>query len=358
MFSFQNTVKKFKTQYLDSLEDVLDSGIGMLGPKVSLLESKLCDYSKANYCIWCQSGTFALTLALKALDIQPDDEVITTPFTWISSTSTIVQAGAIPVLVDIENDTYNIDITQIEKHITSKTKAILIVNIFGKLISNIDLLITLKQKYGLVIIEDAAQSFGAYQNNYLSCDGKIGDICCTSFYPTKPLSGFGDGGACFTNNTELANKLKLLRNHGMSSYGEIDILGWNARMNEFQAAIILINLEHFEEKTKNRLQIAKIYNEKINIKCIKPIIKEGDMVSQYCLLIDERDKFSDYLKKNNISYKIFYAKSITDQNLFKRFKKIELPICDKIKNSIISIPCYDTLEKIELEKIINVINKF
>jgi UDP-2-acetamido-2-deoxy-ribo-hexuluronate aminotransferase len=313
MFSFKKTVEKHKSEYLKSLEEVLDSGMGMLGPKVSELELQLSKYTGSKHCICCQSGTFALSLALKALDIKEGDEVITTPFTWISSTSTIVQSGATPVFVDIELEHFNIDIEKIEKSITNKTKAILIVNIFGKLINNIDLLLEIKNKYNLFIIEDAAQSFGAFNNKYMSCDGKIGDICCTSFYPTKPLCGFGDGGACFTNNADFAKKLTLLRNHGMASYGEIELLGWNARMNEFQAAIILINLTNLKEKTEKRQKIANIYNNKIKIKCKKPNLNKGHMVAQYSILIDNRSKFIEYLKKNNIAFKIFYHKSMIDQ---------------------------------------------
>ena len=149
MFSFKETVKKHKNEYLNALEEVLDSGIGMLGPKVSELENKLSVFTGSKHVICCQSGTFALSLALKALDIGEGDEVITTPFTWISSTSTIVHSGAKPVFVDIELDDYNIDINLIEEAITDKTKAILIVNIFGKLINNIDLLLKLKKKYNL-----------------------------------------------------------------------------------------------------------------------------------------------------------------------------------------------------------------
>ncbi len=358
MFSFKETVKKHKKEYLDSIENVLDNGIGMIGPKVNELEKQLSNYTGSKYTVCCQSGTFALSLALKALDIKEGDEVITTPFTWISSTSTIVQSGATPVFVDIEIDSFNIDINLIERAITKKTKCILIVNIFGKLINNIDLLLKLKKKYKFFIIEDAAQSFGAFNDKYMSCDSNIGDICCTSFYPTKPLCGFGDSGACFTNDNILYNKLKLLRNHGMSSYGNIDILGWNARMNEFQAAIILINIKQFKEKTKNRQKIATLYNDKILIDCVKPQLDKGHMVAQYSILIDNRIKFINYLKKNNINFKIFYHKSISDQPIFKKYKTHTLSNTDIIKNKIISIPCYDTMEKIEVERIINVINNY
>ena len=358
MFSFKKTIEKNKDQYLKSLEEVLESGVGMLGPKVKQLENELCDYTGAKYCICNHSGTFALSLALKALDIKEGDEVITTPFTWISSTSTIIHSGATPVFVDIEEENYNINIDLIEEAITQKTKCILIVNIFGKLINNIDKLLEIKKKYNLFIIEDAAQSFGAFNDKYMSCDGKIGDICCTSFYPTKPLCGFGDGGACFTNNENLATKLKLLRNHGMNTYAEPEVLGWNARMNEFQAAIILDNLKEFQEKTKNRQIIAKFYNDKININCKKPILDNGHMVAQYSLIVENRDELLNYLKNNNIPHKIFYEKGMHQQPLFSKYKTKDLPICDKITKSIFSIPCYDTMDNDEIELIIKVLNEF
>jgi len=358
MFSFKKTIEKNKDQYLKSLEEVLESGIGMLGPKVKKLETELCHYTGSTFCVCNHSGTFSLSLALKALDIKEGDEVITTPFTWISSTSTIIHSGATPVFVDIEKENYNINIDLIEDAITEKTKCILIVNIFGKLINNIDKLLEIKKKYNLFIIEDAAQSFGAFNDKYMSCDGKIGDICCTSFYPTKPLCGFGDGGACFTNNENLATKLKLLRNHGMNTYAEPEILGWNARMNEFQAAIILDNLKEFQEKTNNRQNIAKIYNNKININCKKPILDDGHMVAQYSLIVENRDELLNYLKNNNIPHKIFYEKGMHQQSLFSKYMNKDLPICDKITKSIFSIPCYDTMDNDEIELIIRIINKF
>ena len=358
MFSFKKTVEENKNEYLKSLEEVLDSGIGILGPKVKELESNLCDFTGAKFCVCNHSGTFSLSLALKALDIKEGDEVITTPFSWISSTSTIVHSGATPVFIDIEEDSYNINMDLIEESITQNTKCILIVNIFGKLINNIDKLLAIKKKYNLFIIEDSAQSFGAFNEDYMSCDGKIGDICCTSFYPTKPLCGFGDGGACFTNNEELYNKLKLLRNHGMNKYAKPEILGWNARMNEFQAAIIIINLKNLKKNTLERQKIAEFYNNNININCKKPILTKGHMNAQYSLCIEDRNRFINYLKKNNISYKIFYEQGIHDHDIFKKYKTKNLNICDKITKSILSIPCYNNMNFIEVEKIVNIINKY
>lgn len=358
MFSFKETVKKHKDEYMKALESVLESGIGMLGPKVCELEKQLSNYTGTKNVICCQSGTFALSLALKALDIKPGDEIITTPFTWISSTSTIVHSGAKPVFVDIELSDYNIDVSNIEEKITSKTKAILIVNIFGKLINNIDKLLELKDKYKLFIIEDAAQSFGAFDKKYKSCDGKIGDICCTSFYPTKPLCGFGDGGACFTNNDVFAERLKKIRNHGMSSYGEIEYLGWNARMNEFQAAIILINLSNFNEKSMNRKAIAYRYETKISIECVKPKLSEGHMVAQYSIMMKDRESFMDYLKENKIACKIFYHKSMFEHDLFKKYKNDSFPNTSYVTKHILSIPCYDGMSVEEVDRIISIINKY
>ncbi len=358
MFSFKETVKKHKNEYMKALETVLDSGIGMLGPKVFELETKLSNHTGSKNVICCQSGTFALSLALKALDIKQGDEIITTPFTWISSTSTIVHSGAKPVFVDIELNDYNIDVSKIEEKITSNTKAILIVNIFGKLIKNINTLLELKYKYKIFIIEDAAQSFGSFDNTYKSCDGKIGDICCTSFYPTKPLCGFGDGGACFTNDDVLAERLKKIRNHGMSSYGEIEILGWNARMNEFQAAIILVNLNYFHEKSIKRKAVADRYETEINIECVKPKLEEGHMVAQYSIIVKDRESFMKYLDENNIACKIFYHKSMFEHKLFNEYKDGSFPNTLYVTNHILSIPCYDTMSVEEIDRIISVINQY
>lgn len=360
MFSFKKQIKENKKDYLESLEKVLNHGMAILGPETKELETKLAEYTGSKNVVCCHSGTFALTLALEAIDLKPGDEVITTPFTWISTVSTIVKLGAVPVFVDISEKDYNMEISKIQDKITEKTKCVLFVNIFGRLIQNITFLHNLRREYGFYIIEDAAQSFGAYNKDFKSCDGKIADISCTSFYPTKPLSGFGDGGACFTNNEKLYNRLVALRNHGMgpnSAYAEHELVGYNARMNTFQGAILLKNLEHFENKTKNRLERVSYYNENLNL-INKPEIIEGHVFAQYSFQIENRDSFIEHLKKNEIPYKIFYAKSMADQPVFKRYKTESLPICEKVCETIISIPCYDTLEYSEIDRIINVINSY
>ena len=366
MFSYKETVHKHKNEYLNEINNVLESGVGMNGNKVKELEQKLSEYTGSKYSICCSNGTLALTMALNTLNITKDDEVITTPFSWISSSSTIVHCGAKPIFCDIKENNFNIDVNKIESLITPKTKCILIVNIFGNMLDEEDIerLLQIKTNHKLFIIEDSAQSFGAQSENkkYRSCSCKFSDISCTSFYPTKPLAGFGDGGCCFTNNEDYAEKLQLLRNHGMKHYGNPIHLGYNGRMNEFQAGIILVNFKYFDQKTKTRLDIAKLYNEKLSNKdIVKPKLFDGHMCAQYCLLVKNRDKFIFYLKDKSIPHKIFYEKSLAQMEILNTgggLYQDNLPITNKIISQIISIPCYDTLKKEEVERYIEIINKF
>ena len=228
-----------------SIRRVFKHGKYIMGPEIDRLEKKLSSYVNSKYCITVSSGTDALLISLMALNISKGDEVITSPFSYFATSEVILMLGAKPIYVDIDLLTYNIDVNKIENKITNKTKAIMPVSIFGKC-ADLTNLEKISKKYKIPIIEDAAQSFGAIHNNRRSCN--FGDIGCTSFFPSKPLGCYGDGGACFTNNISLANKIKKLRIHGQFKTNQPDLAGLNARLDSIQAAILIEKFKIFSKE--------------------------------------------------------------------------------------------------------------
>ena len=248
---------KMKSEIDSAVLSVMSKGQFIMGQDVFDLEYNLSNYTESEYSISCSSGTDALLLALMSLNIRPGDEIITTPFTFISTVEVILLLKAKPVFVDIREDTFNINEELIERAITKKTKAIIPVSLFGQT-SDMDSINYIAKKYGLKVIEDAAQSFGAIYKKEKSCN--ISDIACTSFFPAKPLGCFGDGGAIFTNNQDLAEKMISLRNHGQISKYNYAYTGINGRMDTIQAAILNIKLKYFDKEIVLRNKVAKIYN--------------------------------------------------------------------------------------------------
>ena len=323
----------------------------ILGPEVLDLELKLSNYVKSK-AVCVGSGTDALLLALMAIDIKPNDEVITTPFTWASNVEMIKFLGAKPVYVDIDLKNYNIDINLIKKKITKKTKAILTVNLFGQCCdySKIKKIIQGKNIY---IIEDAAQSFGAEYKGRLSCN--LGDISCTSFFPSKPLGSYGDGGACFSNNKKLLKKIKMLRNHGQIKKNHHEILGVNSRMDTIQAAIINLKLKIFEKEKKLRQIVASRYDnllsKKKDITAI-PFVEDYNksIYAQYTLRVKNRKKIEKNFQKKNIPYNIFYPIPLYKQKAFLD-KNYKLKNTERASSEVISIPFHPYLKHEQQKKI-------
>ena len=321
----------------------------ILGPEVDELESKLSDYTKSK-AVCVSSGTDAILLALMAINIKPGDEVITTPFTWASNSEMIKFLGAKPVYVDIDVKSFNIDPDLIKSKITKKTKAIMTVNIFGQCCDYSKIKKNIKGKK-IFIIEDAAQSFGAKYKNKFTCN--LGDISCTSFFPSKPLGSYGDGGACFTNNKYLLKKIKKLRNHGQLKKNYHQIIGHNARMDSIQAAIISLKFEIFEKEKKLRQIVARRYDKllkyKKNIIQI-PLIENFNQSAYaiYTLRVKNRDKIVKYFKEKEIPFSIFYPIPLYKQKAFLD-KNYKLKNVEKIVSEVISIPFHPYL-KIEHQK--------
>ena len=341
-----------------SIKKVLRHGKFILGPETKELEEKLSNNCKSKYVVTCSSGTDAILMSLMALNIKSGDEIITPAFTWMSNSEMINLIGAKPIYVDICEKTFNINLNEIQKKITRKTKAILAISLFGQTAELIQLK-KIAKKNNIYLIEDAAQSYGAKHYKKKSCS--IADISTTSFFPTKPLAGYGDGGACFTNNKKIYKKLIMLRNHGQIKKGENIILGLNARLDTLQASIILEKLKIFENEIKLRNEVASFYNSCLKkIKQIQiPFVHKYNtsVYAQYSILSKNRKQLLKHLKKKKIPFMIFYPKPIYKQKAYYN-KKLHLPITEKVCNQIFSIPFNPYIKKKEQHRVISAINEF
>jgi len=323
------------------IQKVMDHGQFILGPEVQELEQKLAEYTGSRHCVTVSSGTDSLLIALMALDIGAGDEVITAPYTWISTAEVIALLGATPVFVDIRPDTWNLDETLLEAAITNKTKAIMPVSIYGQC-SDIDAINKIAKKYNLPVIEDAAQSFGATYKGRKSCN--LSTIGSTSFFPSKPLGCYGDGGALFTNDDGLAEKFRWIRVHGQEHKHHHPILGLNGRMDTLQAAILLEILKVFPDEVVKRQEIGERYSFSLNdlMGIETPSIAEenASVFAQYSILCENRNDIQSKLKENNIPSVSYYSVPLHLQPVFKNlnYKEKDFPVTEKVANQCLSLP--------------------
>ncbi|MEZ0536164.1 DegT/DnrJ/EryC1/StrS family aminotransferase [Caldicellulosiruptoraceae bacterium PP1] len=356
-----------KRQYLSIKDEInkavietLESGNYILGETVEKFEKDICNYLGVNYAIGVANGTDALVISLKALGIGPQDEVITTPWTFFATAEAIVQVGAKPVFVDVDKDTYNIDVNQIESKITKNTKAILPVHIFGQP-ADMDPINDLAKKYNLFVIEDACQAFGSeYKNRKI---GTLGDIACFSFFPTKNLGGFGDGGIIVTNKQEIAEKVRLLRQHGMKKKYYNEIIGFNSRLDAIQAAMLDVKLKYIDNWNKARRRIANAYKQNISLdKIILPYEKNGlkHIYHLFVLQYENRELIMKYLNENNISTGVYYPVPLhlTKALEYLGYKKGDFPIAEMLSTKTFAIPMFPELNENEINYIISKINMF
>ena len=356
--NLQLQYQTYKDHIDNNIKSVLKKSNYILGEEVQNLEQELQNFTGSKYAITCSSGTDALLLALMAIDIQPGDEVITTPFTWISTGEMIALLKAKPVFVDIEPDTYNIDANLIEKAITKKTKAIMPVSLYGQP-ADIDVIQAIANKYNLKVIIDGAQSFGSTYNG--KTDSNLGDISTTSFFPSKPLGCYGDGGAVFTNSEECAKKIKLLRVHGQNKRYHHQFIGIGGRLDTIQAAVLLAKLPNFKKELIDRQKVANQYTEKLSKAFQTPIIK-ADRTSawaQYTLRVKNRDDLQRKLKDNTIPTSVFYPIPLNLQECFKYLnsKLGDFPISDQASKEVLSIPMNSFLNNDQIEYIVSHILK-
>lgn len=338
------------------INSVLQHRKFILGPEVKELEEKLAAFVSMKHCIAMASGTDALLAALMALDIQRDDEVITSPFSFISTAETIALIGAKPVFVDIDEKTYNMDPTKIVAAISKKTKAILPVSLYGQC-ADFDAINEIAGKFHLPVIEDGAQSFGAAYTGKKSCS--LTTIGCTSFFPSKPLGCYGDGGAAFTNHDDLAKKMRQIRVHGQDGRYNHPLIGFNGRMDTLQAAILLVKLGLFPEEIILRQKVGKRYTKRLKHHVLTPMIgtHSTSVYAQYTIQVEDRDRLREMLESRGIPTAIHYPLPLHRQEAFSYLKKKEgsFPVSELAAKRVLSLPMHPYLDEATQDKVIETI---
>lgn len=358
-----------KAQY-DSIKSEIDNAIQsvikdtqfILGPEVATFESEMAAYCETKFAVGVASGTDALHLALLACNIQPSDEVITTPFTFIATAEAITQCGAVPVFVDIDPKTYNINPAKIELKVTKKTRAILPVHLYGQP-ADMDQILRLGRKYNLKVIEDCAQALGAKYKGKKA--GSLGDVGCLSFFPSKVLGAYGDGGMVVTSDPEIAEKVAMLRNHGCKQKHYNIMPGFNSRLDELQAAILRVKFRHLDGWIELRRQKALLYSQLFDrIDGIQPPYVAPDsyhIFNYYTIRLHNgklnRDKLQQYLHNQGIATAIYYPLSLHLQQVYKSldYKPSDLLESEKAQEEVVSLPIYPELGEKEIEKIVRLI---
>lgn len=343
----------------NAIQRVLDHGKFIMGPEIGELEDTLSDFVGVKHCITVSSGTDALLMALMALGIGVGDEVITTPFTWISTAEVIALLGATPVFIDINPNTYNIDVNQIESAITSKTKAIIPVSLFGQM-PDCEQIMKIASKYNIKVIEDAAQSFGATRNGKRSCS--VTHIGATSFFPAKPFGCYGDGGALFTDDDELATTMRAIRTHGGVKRHYHTHVGINGRLDTIQAAVLLAKFPHFVRELSLKEQAADRYNQGLVNSVVIPMLEEGcsHAYAQYTIRTSKRDELKQWLQDKGIPSAIYYPKCLHEQPIFASlgYQIDDFPESIKASREVLSLPMHAYLTEEDQENTINVVLDF
>lgn len=360
LLDLQAQYKTIKDEIDMSIKQVLESSVYIMGPNVKKLEKDIAEFTGVKHGIGVGNGTDALLLALEAIGIKPGDEVITSPFTFFASAETTSVLGATPVFADILPDTLCINPEEIEKCITEKTKAIIPVHIFGQM-CDMDKIMEIAKKHNLYVIEDCAQAIGAEYKGKRA--GSIGDIGTYSFFPTKNLGGYGDGGMVVTNNDEIADKVRLLRAHGSKEkYTYIDI-GHNSRLDEIQAAILNVKFKYIQQWNNERNRKAKIYNQLLrDVDVVTPTEREENkhIYHMYVIQSYKRDEIIKFLKENGISTGIYYPSPVHLQQVYKSlgYKKGDLPVAEDACRKTFALPLYPEIEIEKQEYIAEKIKEF
>lgn len=351
MLDLKKQYLTIREEILGSVNEVLESAHYILGKKGAALEERIKQYHGMREAIGVASGTDALHLAVRALGIGPGDEVIATPFTFFATAEAIMYVGAKPVFVDIEPETCNIDVKLIEAKITGKTRAILPVHLFGHP-ADMDTITALAEKYRLAIIEDCAQSFGATLHGKKT--GSFGAAGCFSFYPSKNLGAYGDGGMLVLNDTAIADEIRKLRNHGSKGGYRHECLGYNSRLDEVQAAILLVKMEHIDEYNRKRNQNARLYTRLLSDIVTCPVEKPGayHVYHQYTIQSPKRDLIQQALKERGISSVVYYPIPLHMQEAMQPYgyRAGDFPVCEQVAATVLSLPIYPELEAADIEE--------
>ena len=338
------------------IQKVLDHGQYILGPEVKEMEAALTAYTGAKHCISVASGTEALLICLMALDLQPGDEVITSPFTFAATAEMIVLAGGVPVFVDIEPDTANIDVNLIEDAITPRTKAIMPVSLYGQ-VADMDAINVIAERHGLAVIEDAAQSFGATYRGNKSCNTST--FGCTSFFPSKPLGCYGDGGAIFTNDDALAQACREIRIHGQSQRYLHTRVGVGGRMDTLQCAVVLGKLDRFEWEVRRRLELGAAYERKLkaampNLQLLAVRPDRDCVWAQYTVFVDDRDAVQAKLKAAGVPTAVHYPRPLHLQPAYAKYAKVDAcPHSVAAAARVMSLPMSADLTEAQQDQVVS-----
>jgi len=337
---------------------VLDHGQFIMGPEIVELEQVLAEYVGVKHAITVASGTDSLEIALRALGVGPGDEVITVPFTWISSCEVIGLVGATPVFVDIDPATYNLDVAQLERAISPRAKAIMPVSLFGQM-PDYDAINAIAAARGVTVIEDGAQSFGATQRGRKSCS--VTKISSTSFFPAKPLGCYGDGGALFTDDDKLNETMRAIRTHGGIKRHHHPLLGMNGRLDTLQAGVLLAKFPHFPGEVHARERIGARYTESLRGCCGVPEVAAGNthVYAQYTIRVGNRDELGVQLKEAGIPSAVYYPKCLHEQPVFAPlgFKWGDFPASESASREVISLPMHPYLTEVEQDKVVEAVKQ-
>lgn len=356
--NLNNLNKSLFDEYKIAFNEVLESGWYVLGTKVKEFEKQFSEYCSTNYCVGVANGLDALNLSLRAFNFEKGSEVLVPSNTYIATILSIVDNGLQPILIEPNINTYNIDPTLLEQAITPKTKAIMVVHLYGK-VCDMDPILAIAKKHNLKVIEDCAQSHGAKYKGKLS--GSFGDYAAHSFYPTKNLGALGDAGAVTTNSEELANKIKVLRNYGSEVKYYNEVVGVNSRLDELQAALLLVKLKYMERITSHKRELASLYLNGLKSDFIKPQVHSDyfDVYHIFNIRHPKRDALKDYLLKHDIKTEIHYPVAPNKQKAMKGIlDQQSTPIAEEIHQTTLSLPISYFHTTDSVKKVVEVMNAF
>lgn len=365
-YTSQREYHEKKEEFDKVIQEVVQNGNFIMGEQVKSFETAIQNYTGAKYAISCASGTDGLIITSDILGFKDGKEVITSPFTFLASTSCITKHRGKPVFVDIDEETFSIDVNKIEDKITDKTIGIVPIHLFNQM-ADMDRIMDISKKHNLRVLEDAAEAFGMRwkgKGAEYKHSGTIGDFGVYSFFPTKTLGGYGDGGMIVTNDEKLAELVRFYRVHGASKKYHYDYVGYNSRLDTMQAAVLSVKLKYIDEAIKKREAIANLYKEglkdckEVRIPKIKGDQKHVNYV--FNILAQNRDGLDEYLKKNEIGTSIYYPRPLHVQKCFEYlgYKKGDFPISEKVCESIIALPIYPEITIDEIEFVCETINNF
>ena len=369
MVDLQGQYEPLKAQIQASFAEVLDSAAFINGPQVQAFQKELETYLQVKHVIPCANGTDALQIAMMGLGLKRGDEVITADFTFAATVEVIALLGLTPVLVDVDKDTFNINIEAIRKAITPKTKAIVPVHLYGRP-ANMEAIMQIAKEYNLYVIEDNAQAIGAdftWSDGRKQKVGTIGHVGATSFFPSKNLGCYGDGGAIFTNDDQLAHILRGIVNHGMYIRYHHDVVGVNSRLDSLQACVLRAKLPHLDSYNQKRREAARLYTEGLqgNPNIITPEIPQGDtshVFHQYTIRIlgGKRDALAEHLTKHGVPFGIYYPIPLHKQKAYEdsRYREVDFPATNELVQEVISLPMHTELDKEQINFITKLITDF